>query len=66
MTKVLATNSKQQMIFNSFSELKRDFETSFKKINIAFRDGVPLQNKTDGSWWYIDELFEIEKPTHNA
>jgi hypothetical protein len=60
MTKILVNNSKNQMIFDSFTELKNAFKTSDRKIRTALEKGLLLKDETTGQSWFVDILFTKE------
>lgn len=60
MTKVLVNNSRTQMIFDSYKDLKKAFETTDNKIRQVENKGTPLKDNVTGTEYYVDKLFHLD------
>lgn len=61
MTKVIVNNSRTQMIFESYKDLKKAFETTDNKIRQAENKGTPLVDNVTGEKFYVDKLFDLDE-----
>jgi hypothetical protein len=58
-------DSRSQIIFNSYKDLRIAFETTDKAIREAEYKCSPLRNNVTGAEYYVDKLFS-EKDLYNA
>lgn len=59
MTKILVNNESESRVFNSYVEVKREFETTDRAIRLAIKDGTGLRHKNGKVYW-VDELADDE------